>query len=472
MNFTDSSIQIKVKKTLSKSAIKLVVDQTFKQIKNIFSKSDIEEIAWDTGFIKRSSSKISGFDFLATLLISSVDPIHASLEKISHMHARFSHRRMISPQAMMKRINNEKACVFLKTVFTKVLSERLLALDDIQPSLLSSFSKVLIQDSSTVTLHEDLQPYFKGSGGRASKAAAKFDVIYDYKAKEYEAITVTDQSEADQKLGLKIENVLEKDSLVIRDLGYLRMDSLIQIIAKKSFFLSRLRSDIHVYLDQNDKCFIDLGTYLAMMCEHNILDQWVYITDEKLPVRLIAYKAPEDVANKRRREAKATAKKQGRTLKESTLKFYGFTVFITNIPAEIWKAEVIGTIYRIRWQIELIFKCWKSRANVYYLKGTNPERIECIIYAKLIFILLVNIVYKLAEFIESYGSARIVSMPKVFEWMRDTEKLAMIIKGSLSNWERQLFIKSVSKTMCMQKRNRKTTFERVYEAEFFNSKPN
>lgn len=471
MTISHSSIQIKSEK-FTKTNIRQIVDDTFSKLHKIFTKSAIEELAWETGFIKRSSSKIRGFDFLLSLLISSLDPEHSSLEKMSGILAQISRRTMVTSQAIMKRINNENTHYFLKEVYSKVLRNRLLELDNISPLILSHFSKVLIQDSSTVTLHEKLQEHFKGSGGRASKAAAKFDVIYDYKAREYEAITLTDQKIADQRLGLKIEQVLTENSLVIRDLGYLRVDSLMQIIAKKAFFLSRLRSDILVYLNHEDEHPIDLGTYLAKECKHGLFDKDVFITAEKLPVRLVAYLAPEEVANKRRREAKATAKKQGRTLKESTLKFFAFTVFITNVSREIWKPEIIGTIYRIRWQIELIFKCWKSRAQIHYLKGTNPERIKSLIYAKLILILLLHQLYRLAEFIGTNRTGRTVSMPKVFEWMRDAERLIRIIKGSTSYWERHLFIEAIFRNMCMQTRNRKTTFEIVCRCEFFGLRTN
>ena len=470
MTINDSSIQINAKNSLTKGAAKQIVDQAFNGLKRIFTKTSIEELAWDTGFIKRSSSKLRGFDFLTSLLISSIDTTHTSLEKISDILAHTGRRISVTSQAIMKRINNENAVDFLKSVYSKIMNDKVLKLDEISPSLLEPFSKVLLQDSSTVILDEKLQVHFKGSGGRASKASAKFDVIYDYKAKEYEAIRLTDQREADQKLALNIDDVLTENSLVIRDLGYLRIDSLIQIIAKQAFFLSRLRSNVLVYLNREDKNPVDLSVYLTKHCKHCVFDQTVFITAEKLQVRLVAYKAPEEVVNKRRRDAIAIAKKQGRTLQESTLKFFAFTVFITNVSTDIWKAEVIGTIYRVRWQIELIFKCWKSRVQIHYLIGTSKERIMCLIYARLIVILLVHQVYKLADFIEAHRSGKMVSMSKVFEWMKDAERLIKLINGFMHPREKQLFIEAIPRSMCMQTRNRKTTLEALYECELFGLK--
>ena len=146
----------------------------------------------------------------------------------------------VSAQAVMKRINNSNTVEFLKTVYARIMGSKL-EVEQISPALLNNFSKILIQDSTTITLHEKLQESFKGSGGRASSAFAKLDVIYDYKAKTYEDIRLTDQCEADQRLALRIESVLTENALVIRDLGYLRVDSLQQIINRGAFFYTKER---------------------------------------------------------------------------------------------------------------------------------------------------------------------------------------------------------------------------------------
>lgn len=39
----------------------------------------------------------------------------------------------------------------------------------------------------------------------------------------------------------------------------------------------------------------------------------------------------------------------------------------------VWGAEIVGTVYTVRWQIELIFKNWKSQLQINYLKGINPK---------------------------------------------------------------------------------------------------
>ena len=77
------------------------------------------------------------------------------------------------------------------------------------------------------------------------------------------------------------------------------------------------------------------------------------------------------------------------------LYFVFFVLFVvkhfhTNVPADFWPKEALGTLYRLRWQIELTVKHWKSLFRSDLLKSTRPERIRCLLYGRLIFILIVQ----------------------------------------------------------------------------------
>jgi hypothetical protein len=445
-------------------ASQMIVD-LLKKINSSFSKKAINELAWESKFIRRSSSKLCGFDFLLSMLIAGLHPSHSSLEQISDIMTRVNHNLRIKAQSLMERINSPSAVCFLRKVQEKLLKELISQwAAEIPIDLFTSFSKVLLQDSTVLELNEKLQDHFKGSGGRASKACAKIDVIYDLKTRQFEKIVLTDQGEADQKLAHRIKEAITENTLIIRDLGYLRRDNLEAIIVGKAFFISRLRADIHVYLHKEDQKPLDLVEYLGKQCTgKNMLDVHLYITEAKIPVRLVVYRAPQEVADKRRREAYKTAKKQGRVLREKTVKLMSYTIFITNVPCETLKTEVIGTIYRIRWQIEILFKCWKSGIKINYLKGINPERIRCLIYSRLILALVINDVYKLVNSLCIQVLGREASMYKVFIWMNTENRLIKILKGRLEWWEKRFFLKIISKSMCQQARKRKTAFQNIRE---------
>ncbi len=67
-------------------------------------------------------------------------------------------------------------------------------------------------------------------------------------------------------------------------------------------------------------------------------------------------------------------------------------VYITNVAQEVLSAKVVRIVYGLRWQVELMFKNWKSLLNIHILKGTRPERIKCILYGRLMTITMMTLI--------------------------------------------------------------------------------
>ena len=66
----------------------------------------------------------------------------------------------------------------------------------------------------------------------------------------------------------------------------------------------------------------------------------------------------------------------------------GYNLYLTNAGADKLPDEVVRLIYSLRWQIELLFRIWKSLLLIEQTKGMNIFRFECFLYGRLIFILL------------------------------------------------------------------------------------
>lgn len=456
----------KVKHFTQASLTKLSRD-VLKGISTSLHKIDINEMAHISNFIKRSSSKFTGFEFLTTMIIASNDPEQSTLERLSDLF-RSQFKVKIRAQSIMERLNSESAVNFLKSVFESVLRTQYARSEkDTSPQLLASFSKILIQDSTVCDLNQKLALAFKGSGGRASKASLKLDVIYEFKTKKFESISLHTGSTADQALSHKIIEHISPNTLIIRDMGYLRVDCILKIVQEKAFFLSRMKNNMTVYLSESDVESIDLAKYLHENFRKSIgFEKLVFITAEKVPVRLVVYKVPPDIAAQRRRTAHAKAKKEGRALTQRSLTLLDFSLFITNVSKEIWPFEVIGTVYRIRWQIELMYKAWKGRLKIDCLMGTNEFRIRCLIYSRLILILITNEVYELFDCIgKSIGIT--VSMQKVYSWVKSIDRILRIISGKLSWWEERYLDEVISTCMSHQKRKRKTSFQAIFEQDSY-----
>ena len=114
---------------------------------------------------------------------------------------------------------------------------------------------------------------------------------------------------------------------------------------------------------------------------------------QRLAARLLAVRVPQDVAETRRRRLRAAARDKGRQVSATRLALAAGTLFVTNVPAErlTWReALVLG---RMRWQIELLFKLWKSHGRVDESRSTKPWRILCEVYDKLLAMLIQHWVF-------------------------------------------------------------------------------
>lgn len=66
----------------------------------------------------------------------------------------------------------------------------------------------------------------------------------------------------------------------------------------------------------------------------------------------------------------------------------GISIYIANIEEAVLSAEQVHEFYSLRWQVEIIFKTWKSIYHIHGVKPVKIERFQCQLYGKLILLLL------------------------------------------------------------------------------------
>ena len=100
--------------------------------------------------------------------------------------------------------------------------------------------------------------------------------------------------------------------------------------------------------------------------------------------RLLAVRVPQEVAESRRRRLRAATRDKGRQVSATRLALAAWPLFVTNVPAERLTLRAVLVLGRMRWQIALLFKLWKSQGYVDESRSTQPWRILCEVYAKLL----------------------------------------------------------------------------------------
>src|SRR6266568_1123337 len=157
-----------------------------------------EHLARPSGLIQRQG-KVSGPLLAQTLVLGWLADPSAGMDALSHQAAEVG--LMISPQGWDQRMTRTTAA-FLRALFEVALAQVVVA-DPMAIGLLSRFSGVCLEDSTTISLPADLQDVFRGNGGKASEAACKLFVRLDMVHGQLTCSRLIDGRTADPKTPLK-----------------------------------------------------------------------------------------------------------------------------------------------------------------------------------------------------------------------------------------------------------------------------
>ena len=421
-----------------------------------------------TGFIKRTR-KLTAKDTILMMIFASFRSKPSSLVDMTGILKSLNPALDITPQSLQERINSPECCEFVKAILEEIMYDKITEKIDFskhQPTLLKLFKRVLLEDSSKIELSDRLQEHFKGNGGSASKSALKMNAVYDLANKKFVHLSEHHGTTSDQTLGTTTLEILQEGDLLLRDLGYLKVANLKKIEAVHAFFLSRLSGTIAIYLTTKEGTPIPFALLFKKYSQDGRLDLDVYIGKERHLVRLVAFRVPEEVANKRRRSLHKNAKHQGRTTATENLLRQDFAIFITNVDRKTWPAEVIPTIYRIRWQIELIFKSFKSQLKIHVIVGENKNRIRTLLYSKWIAVIICQRIYQFVDYYAREVDGKEASFCKVVNLLLLLDNFMKIVLNGFTNKTMKMFLHSVDRCCCKDKRRkRKSTIQRIEDSE-------
>jgi hypothetical protein len=408
-------------------------------LEETFSSEELNTVARKTGFCVRKS-KVTPSVFLDLLMndIGSEKP--GSLTNIA-IEALSEHDLFVSKQGINKKFN-DKTLVFLKCLIEKQVSVKLD--QHIEAGWLSSFTRVTIKDGTRFDLPGEYKDHLSGSGGSASKAGACIQFDYDFKSGQINYLDLTASSRPDVKDAVEVLDTVAEKDLVIRDLGYYAFDSFVNISGKGAFYISRLRPRANVY-EMNNGILerLDFKKLYAKMKKNKLsrLDKPVLIGGkEKIPVRLSIELMPEVVYEQRIRKTVKVQQKKGYRTSDDYKFMCRFNLFITNVPEKLLPIEIISTLYRIRWQIELVFKIFKSTIGIHHTTKMKYERWLCLLYVKLLIMLINwNIILTQRNYTFKW-KGKLLSLSKCFKTLIDNNnRLRIAIKQRVRGIRNYMF---------------------------------
>lgn len=281
---------------------------------------------------------------------------------------------------------NEYSVNFMKTLFSQTLT---LSLGEkLRLEKFDGFTGIYLKDTTGKQLPACYVELFKGSGGSSSQSGLKVDFAYNILSDDCE-MALRDGASNDANSPLR---TYKKGSLHLWDLGYFCTKTFEEVMKAEAFFVSRYKLSTNLYQDFKDKNgsihrkVITIKALTKGMRVNEIKNCKVYLGSKKqIEVRLVIQKLPKKIADKRKRKLKKNSKK---TPSSEKLKACEYILMITNIDQQIFDGKEILKVYGIRWQIEILFKGWKSVMKFGQVHAMKKHRFLCMLYGHLIWITL------------------------------------------------------------------------------------
>ncbi len=401
--------------------------------------------------------------FFDSLLYDATSEKVKSYNQIA-VEVKSSHGVEITQQGIDQRFN-KGAQKYIQGLISELLSSQVS--QSIETGWFKQFNRVLIKDSTKFDLPDSLKEVLPGFGGSASKAGVSIQCEFDIKSGAVNDLSLNPAKRSDNKNALQTIDLVQAGDLTIRDLGYFVLDYF-KHIAQEAFFLSRLHTKILVYQEQEGTLQeLDFAKLYQEMESGKIHrhDKEVYIGEkDKFPVRLIVELMPEEVVAKRLKKINQYNKKKGYQTSQEYKDRARFNLFITNIKGEILTGEAIAKIYRVRWQIELIFKTWKSIFGIDNIRQMKYDRLMCLLNIRLLLILVHWEVFRVENAHQYKKTGKLLSIYKCLQTLKENSAKMRSILTSGCNGLRKWFrwaIEILSSKHWLERKKNKLGLEEI-----------
>jgi len=363
-----------------------------------FCANEITEIARETKFEKRKPRKINAVEFFKSIVLTNISIKDISLNNLAEIFE-IENNISISKQSLDDKFDNESV-EFVKQLLKILLEKTILEKNQTACNLLDQFESVRIKDSTSFKLSVNMAEKYRASSKNTEQSILKIQYEYDLKTGKIYDLSFHSFIESDRTDAVAMCENINKNDLLIRDLGYVSLSMMETIIQKEACFLNRFDYSSNAYETATGKEKIDLAKIQKYLKKYKLqqIEKNVFIgKKQRIPVRMIIDLLPDYEIENRLRKLKRKESRCRTSYSKEYRSILQLNVYVTNILEEKLKIEHVRQIYRLRWQIELIFKAWKSIGKIEKVKKMKEQRIETMLYAKLIMLVLCNDIFWIFE---------------------------------------------------------------------------
>lgn len=249
-----------------------------------------------------------------------------------------------------------------------------------ETGLLARLGDVRITDSTSVLLHRWAQPWAPATSKQKRPAGIKIHGITSLDSPVPHAWSVTSQRAHDSPA--LDEQALAPGTLLIADLGYVDHARELRLIERGVHFLRRLKDTENPTLVRVLRGGADGRDAEGMRLQHALeagavkLEQtveleaeWTAPSMKPRPVRVIAVQGPDQQ----------------------------FHWYVTSLGAAALSADEVPVAYGLRWEIELVWKAFKSGMGLDKIAAWRPSAVAVLVHAKVIAMCLARLLQLTAD---------------------------------------------------------------------------
>jgi len=355
------------------------------QFVRTFVPESFHQLAVQTGWRKRAG-KIDPFGFIVSLVFGQMSALRQTLSSQAQSLA-----EPVTRQALDQRFT-PSAVAFLQASFAHVLAQTLdwSAAHPQAEALRANFSALYLLDSTGFDCPETLKDLFPSCGGAGSSANVKILLRYELIAGRLEPLQVVAGKRSDQGQALKAVELLRVNELQLQDKGFYDAKAWQAAQQRGAYLLMPLPHAVTLWLspapDQPEE-LLDLSAVLAASLQNQVEWSGLHLGTKGHragPLRLVAFRLSPQSAERQRRGLREAMRTHGRTPSAKSLQLAGWRLLLTNAPATKLPSAMMSYVYRLRWQVELIFRQAKSVLRLDKTESENPSRVQAEIWARLI----------------------------------------------------------------------------------------
>ena len=350
-----------------------IITQISKEMKRVLAES-ADRAAQVAGLIQRQR-KVNSRNLGQTLIMGWWQEPNISLEGLTQIGKSLG--LAITAQGLDQRFN-ETTATYLREVLQAIVQIKIENKGQKLPTM-GHFTQVYVEDSSIVTFMKEIKAVWQGIGGNGTTSGVKLQTRVELKAGCLDGPHLSNSRLHDRQAA-QVHIEVETGALHLRDLGYWNLAEWEQANERDFYLLSLMKTSTCFWHDeQSYDCY-----RWCKNVEGDRFDIPILLGKKaKIPARLLGKRVSDEVAAQRRRKLKRASQKRGQTVSYERLLLCAWTLVVTNAAQEMVTTKDAFVWLGVRWQIELLFKLWKSVGCIDKSRSAKPWRQLCEFYAKL-----------------------------------------------------------------------------------------